>query len=251
VTGGFRFAELALFELLGRHAPSCAPDVAVSFVAGAALAHAWRAGQLAALLPVSPGLPGAAACTRSPSAAFDGAIGLITAHCEGPAGAERAAPAGDAHDTAELLDALLGPLYGELQAAYAARLATCAEASDQALARVLRRVSADLGQVRGEGRGLLTTLLAGRPSAPSPGASPLPAASAAAGLRAASSEAEASASSTLAGRSGLSGRVHELLAGEAAPLGVAVRAAFVTPGEATGGHAMPAAAIDTGGGGPG
>lgn len=144
VTGGLRFVELACFELLGRSAPECAWPAGAGFLAAAALAHAWRAGQLAELLPVSAGLPGASACTASPGPAADEAISLL---CE----LSSAAPGAFVHAVVQLL-------YPALDASYAGREQSLQEASDAALARTLRRVRADLAEVRRDGGALLRDL---------------------------------------------------------------------------------------------
>ena len=133
--GRCRYVELAAFSLLGRRAPGCEGPAVVAYLAGASLAHGWRAGQLEALLPVSTGLPGAAELTRSPAASTDLALELATA------------PGGDA----ELLDALLGAIYPSMSAGYAERLSAASPAADPPVARTLRRLLADLEELRREG----------------------------------------------------------------------------------------------------
>lgn len=178
LTGGLVHTELALFELLGAKAPACADDGVASFLAAAALAHAWRAEQLAELLPVSLGLPDAAACTLSPGRTAEEALAVLaggerddgqgTEDGDGGESGERGqgTEGGEVLVAAslELLAAVVGPLYAALEAAYTARLARCGEAAEQALRRVLGRVLADLGAVRAAGEALLSCL-EGRPSA--------------------------------------------------------------------------------------
>ena len=140
--GRCRYVELACFELLGRSAASPRHRDAATYLSGASLAHAWRGGLLEELLPVSAGLPDAAACTSSPGPALDGALALL----EG------------AEDGAVLTAALTGALYPVMAAGYRERLARCAPAPDAALARALGRVLADLDAVASDWTRLLATL---------------------------------------------------------------------------------------------
>ena len=146
VTGGLRFVELSCYEALSLAATAADGDDAplAVFLAAAGLAHAWRAEQLAGLLPLSVGLPGAAELTRAPSPAAAEALSLLAA----------AAPA-------ELAAVALGALYPALAAAYELRSARAAPAADGPLLRVWRRVSADLAAVSGEGTSVLATDRAG------------------------------------------------------------------------------------------
>ncbi len=160
VTGGLRFVELSLFRLVGASAgdPGLGDDEVACYLAGAALAHAWRAEQLGALLPVSAGLPGAEACTVCPSPAARAALAAVAAF-------STTLPAGPPGGAGELLDALVGPLGDALDDAYAGHQASSGEGADLPLRRVLRRVRADLAAVAAEGRELLAARSAGSPTA--------------------------------------------------------------------------------------
>lgn len=80
VLGGVRYVELEAFRSLGQLSAEAGTKPAVAVRAsGAALAHAWRARQLEALLPVSAGLPGAADVTLSPGPAVDALLGRLWA----------------------------------------------------------------------------------------------------------------------------------------------------------------------------
>ncbi len=81
VLGGLRFFELAAFEHLGIIASEgrdqgLEPNERV-WAASASLAHAWRAAQLEALLPVSVGLPNAGECTRSRGPEIDDLVAAL------------------------------------------------------------------------------------------------------------------------------------------------------------------------------
>jgi len=210
ITGTLRYAELALFELIGSSAPGARPATAAVFLAGAARSHGWRAEQLAPLLPVSNGLPGAAQCTASPGPAFESALGALAA-------------APEALDGAELVDALVSALYPVLAASYEARLARCHSApADQALARVLRRVAADLAAVVADGSDLLAAG-AGRGDRRRGGAdAAVPPGGPCAAPRAAMSPAQADLPHLVAAEQNepLRSRVRAVLAGAKAPFGV-------------------------------
>ena len=145
--GRWRFVELAAFVALGRRAASCEVPSVATYLAGASLAHGWRARLVEERLPVSVGLPGIAECTRAPSHEIGEALATAVAG-----------------DDAEVLDALLGALYPAMSAGYAERLAVASPAADPPVARLLGRLLADLDAVRRDG-----ALLAGRiaPAAPS------------------------------------------------------------------------------------
>jgi hypothetical protein len=147
--GRYRYVELEAFALLGARASSTSEPAVAGFLAGASLAHGWRAGLIEERLPVSVGLPGAAACTRAPSPEVDAALAAIVA----------------AGDDAEVLDGLLGGLYPAMGAGYAERLAVASPAPDPPVQRLLGRVLADLDAVRRDGAeiaGMLPWPTAGR-----------------------------------------------------------------------------------------
>jgi len=126
VLGGLRFAELALFEWLGRVAAILEADDEVAWASAASLRAAWRASQLEVLLPVSVGLPGAAVATAQ----------------VGPLVAEAVARLGEA-PVAEV-PAVASSWYDALLVAYRQRLAWTAPAAVGPLERVLSRAVADL-----------------------------------------------------------------------------------------------------------
>ncbi len=144
--GGCRHVELACFAIAGRAAPRVGAPFA-GFLSGASLAHAWRAAQLAELLPVSVGLPEATAVTKSPGVLANEAMALL----EGAAGHD-----GDIADDGRALTAgLVRALYPAMADGYRARFARCDPAPDAALARTLQRLLADLESVAENGLALL------------------------------------------------------------------------------------------------
>ncbi len=138
LTGGLCYAELSLHQLLGSLAPRAEDPGDASFLAAAARSHAWRGRQLAALLPVSAGLPAAAELTASPSSGFDTALGLL------------ATAAGSPGNAALVRRAVLEAVYPALADAYESRLRDASPAADAPLSRVIVRVLADLVAVRRE-----------------------------------------------------------------------------------------------------
>lgn len=125
LVGSWERAELDLFEVLGRKSREL-PASLSPWAASASRRAAWRAEELAALLPVSRGLPGADELIRpaGPAHSF--------------AAAKLAAAAGD-----DLLAGVLG-FYDSLGSAYEARRALLSEAADGQFDIVLARVSEDL-----------------------------------------------------------------------------------------------------------
>ena len=137
--GRYRYAELSLFHALGRRATTAIDPAAVTYLAGAARAHAWRARLVEERLPVSLGLPGTEASTRSPGAPFDEMVELL-----GAPGPDEA-----------LLSSVVLVLYPAMTASYQAHLAVTRPAPDPPVARMLGRVLGDLDVVRREGETLL------------------------------------------------------------------------------------------------
>jgi hypothetical protein len=121
VVGGLRWVEMRGFEVLGRLAtgPEEIAPAARVWASSASLAHAWRAAQLEALLPVSVGLPRAEKCTRAP--------GPLTAQWCGRLGLEQASS-----------------LQAVLAAAYARRAGDLRPGADDPVAGTLARLVADL-----------------------------------------------------------------------------------------------------------
>jgi hypothetical protein len=133
--GRYRYVELATFAALGERAKSAESAGVQRFLAGASLGHGWRARIVEERLPVSVGLPGTEASTRSPSPFVDQAIAVLV----GPG------PDGD------LLEALLGAFYPAMLVAYDARIALAAPAPDGPIVRALGRIRHDLATVTAEG----------------------------------------------------------------------------------------------------
>lgn len=131
----YRYVELETFTLLGERASGCSAPVAAAFLAGASLAHGWRARLVEERLPISAGLPGVAACMRSPSPELDAALALIVS----------------GGDDADVLDGLLGALYPAMAVGYADRIAVASPAADPPIVRLLGRLLADLDALRREG----------------------------------------------------------------------------------------------------
>ena len=145
--GRWRYVELAAFAHLGRRAPACEAPALSAYLAGASLAHGWRAGVVEELLPVSAGLPEPGTCTRAPSLELVEALELAV---DG--------------DDVDLLDALLGALYPAMAAGYAERLAVASPAADPPVVRAVGRLLADLDAVRRDGAVLAGRLLPARPA---------------------------------------------------------------------------------------
>jgi hypothetical protein len=142
--GALVAAERLLFELLGRRATDGGLTAPLSvWASGASLRAAWRAEQLAALLPVSVGLPAAGELTASPP--HDLRITLLEGSGE----------------TDIAIDCLA--LYEELAQRYARYLKAASEAADKTYGIVLRRVIADLSDERAGLLGRLESLPTDRP----------------------------------------------------------------------------------------
>jgi hypothetical protein len=132
--GRTRHVELACFSVLGRRAISSTETSVAIFLAGSARAHAWRAVQLEELLPVSLGLPGVEAATRSPGQAIDDAIAALEHE----------------PNDASVVDALGAVLYPAMLVEYRSRIASAHLAADRPLVRTLRRATGDLEAVADE-----------------------------------------------------------------------------------------------------
>lgn len=133
--GRYRYVELAAFAALGERARSCSDPALACYLAGASLAHGWRARQVEERMPVSVGLLDVAACTRSPSPEVDEALALLA----GPG------------DDADVLDGLLGALYPAMDEGYALRAVAASPACDPPVVRLIGRLRCDLDAVRREG----------------------------------------------------------------------------------------------------
>ncbi len=144
--GRYRYVELSLFSALGRRALSCEPQLAV-YLSGASLAHSWRAGEVESRLPVSVGLPGVVALTRSPAPEIDEAVEVLVGEGAG----------------SDVLDALLGAFYPAMESAYEERAAAASPVADAPVLRLLARLRADLAALRREG-----SLVSSRLGAPGP-----------------------------------------------------------------------------------
>ncbi|HVB06711.1 MAG TPA: hypothetical protein VNF07_10760 [Acidimicrobiales bacterium] len=134
--GHYRYVELRGFARLGARAPRAAPALA-GFLAGAARAHAHRAGLLEARLPLSIGIPHAAELTVAPDLESEGLLDELLGVPD-----------------EQLLGALVEGLYPSLLAAYRAHLGRCSPFSDPPVARLLGRLIADLEGVLGEASAL-------------------------------------------------------------------------------------------------
>jgi hypothetical protein len=133
--GRYRFIELELHRRVGVAAPECVDPILAVALSGAARAHGFRAALLEARLPVSVGLPDAAALTLPLGP------GWLTLFDE--------VFVADQH-----LPALVGLVYPAMLDGYRAHLDRCTAAADPPLRRCLSRVVADLDQVREELSGL-------------------------------------------------------------------------------------------------
>lgn len=137
--GRYRYVELAAFAAIGaRVTSSTAPDVA-RYLAAASLAHGWRARTIEARLPVSIGLPGTDALTRSPSPQIDAVLALVVEPGPDPA----------------VVDGLVRGLYPAMAAAYRERISVGSPVADGPVVRALARIVADLDTVTAEGLALL------------------------------------------------------------------------------------------------
>lgn len=135
LVGRMRAVELAAFAVLGRRARRAGRPAVAAFLAGASHAHAWRAGQLEAHLPVSATLPSAGELTVVAGPQVDDVLRRLEAGEDGP-----------------LVAALGTALYPAMLAGYDARLALASPAADPPLARTLRRVRHDLATLAEEAR---------------------------------------------------------------------------------------------------
>jgi hypothetical protein len=112
------------------------PAAAMVWLAGASMAHSWRAEQIRVLLPVSVGLPGAEELTCSPGAQVEKALEAATA---------------PSLDVDSLFAGLVDVIYGSLIDSYRQRLASASPACDPPVVRVLDRLVADVESVRRSG----------------------------------------------------------------------------------------------------
>lgn len=136
--GWYRHVELVCFTRLGARAPHLGHPELAAYLAGAARSHAYRAGLLEQLLPVSIGLPGATELTVSPDARLDAVLEALVTE-------EEEALVGD----------LVGTLYPSMLAAYNDHLARCSPIADPPVQRALLRIVADLAARAEEGDALL------------------------------------------------------------------------------------------------
>jgi hypothetical protein len=127
MVGQLVHVERRLFQQLGEVAPELEPQWAV-WAASASFRAAWRAEQLATLMPVSVGLPGADDLVRRAPAAL--AVDLRSVVSAPVTGADQAAA------TLRLYDAML--------TVYAGHLKNSVHPADEPVAIVLRRIVADL-----------------------------------------------------------------------------------------------------------
>lgn len=132
VVGGLAYVEQEAHRALGAISAtgSLAPPLSV-WAANSALAHAWRAGQLQELLPVSVGLPGGRELVSSPGALTTAWLAELPECLEDPSEQGRRN---------------LEAWYDQLAAGYAHRLAHPHPSADGPLRRVFRRLLADLGE---------------------------------------------------------------------------------------------------------
>ncbi len=158
--GGWRAIELAAFARLGAWALHEPDDAAARWCASASLAHAWRAEQLAELLPVSVGLPSAEECTVRPPGPLSEALDRALPPALEPADGTRSAgpPGGDSPPDGgrELVERLVGGLYVLLGAAYAGRIEGARPASDGPVIRTITRVWFDLRELTEQGERLMS-----------------------------------------------------------------------------------------------
>ncbi len=136
VVGGLRWVELGAFASLGRAATSggLPPELAV-WASGASLAHAWRAGQLHSLLPVSAGLPSAAEATKPPGED----VAELVESLAPPSAATGSPSSGDGP--------ALFRLYAALTAAYERRAEFAHPSADPPAVRVFVRLAADTRRI--------------------------------------------------------------------------------------------------------
>ncbi|MHB1986580.1 MAG: hypothetical protein ACYCSF_01135 [Acidimicrobiales bacterium] len=144
ILGGLRWVELEGFALLGRLAVAGLPppgplrarkaELAV-WASASSLAHAWRAGQLEALLPVSVGLPSLRESTGPPGAAVAEWTGLLSSGVE---------------QEAEKPPGAVSRWYELLAAAYETRAAHAHPSADGPLTRTLERLVANVHAVTGD-----------------------------------------------------------------------------------------------------
>ncbi len=136
VLGGFCHVEEEAFRALGEYSTTESGDDALRLLAaGAARAHAWRAGELERLLPVSFGLPGRGelVLARTPG---------VAAFAAGPAGCLAGPP--------EEAFSRLAAWYEALAGAYELRLSHLHKSADGPVRRTLRRLLASIEDQLGE-----------------------------------------------------------------------------------------------------
>jgi hypothetical protein len=126
--GRERYAELALFRALGERALRGSEPGYMVVLSGAAEGHVWRVKLLEELLPVSLGLPGVEAATRSPGPEFDTAVARLTSES----------------DDVALAEAVAKVVYPAMLGAYRSHLGSCSAISEAPVMLALRRVIADL-----------------------------------------------------------------------------------------------------------
>jgi len=153
--GGLRAIELASFERLGARAVRDGDDAEARWCASASLAHAWRAGLLEDLLPVSAGLPSADDLTVLPAGplaeALDRALPAVPPGADDTADRVLQAGGSQPDGGCALVADLVEGLYPALSAVYEHRIATAGAAADGPLVRTLTRVSSDLREVTARG----------------------------------------------------------------------------------------------------
>jgi hypothetical protein len=137
--GHYRHAELVGYSTLGPRSLSALDGEIRLFLVRATSSHAYRAGLLEGLLPVSVTLPDAASLTVPADDRIDAAFALLIA-----------AP------DADLVAGLIQVVYPLIDASYATHAERCSPYSDPPLALVLARLRAELGAVIAAGRHVAT-----------------------------------------------------------------------------------------------
>jgi len=146
VLGRFRYVERELHRRIGvlagpdGLAGGPVPARARVWLAGASMAHSWRAEQIRPLLPVSAGLPGAEELTRSPGPQVDEVLDLATS---------------PSLKLDSLLAGLVEVIYASMIYEYRQRLAAASPACDPPVVRVLGRLATDLESARAGGERLI------------------------------------------------------------------------------------------------
>jgi hypothetical protein len=137
--GHYRHAELVGYATLGPRALSTLDGEVRLFLVRATSSHAYRAGLLEGLLPVSVTLPDAASLTVPADDRIDGAFALLSS-----------AP------DADLVAGLVQVVYPLIDASYAAHAERCSSFADPPFALVLARLRAELALVIEAGRHVAT-----------------------------------------------------------------------------------------------